>query len=319
MSKLREYISFNNIESFDNLKNDLEKMGLTFKEDDDLCLLKYDKNNLEINDLLRDCRGTIINKANNRIIAFPIKGKYTNNEFFNNVSWDNCVVEESIDGTLITLYYFNDKWQISTKGTLDAKCRWSGNRYFRDIFMEVCNDIELNFEKLKHNFTYSFVLCHPDCRNVTQYKSGDLYHISSRNIDTLHECDENIGVKKPRILKLDMHNDLGVNNYDELIQVVKTIDYHTEGYMLYSKDRKYRTKIYGLEHLRIKQLKGDNPNTFVKLLEMRNKYKAGEYQADDLEEYFTYFPEHRVKYDQIEEKLDRVSKELYDYYRLEKK
>ena len=136
MSELRDYINSNNFNSFDELRSELLNKNLDIRENDQLCLIKYDREKNNMDNLLRDCRGTIVNKSTNKILVFPLRGKHTKDEFINNVCWEDCVVEESIDGTLVTLYYFNNQWNLSTKGSLDANCYWNSKKSFRELFYE---------------------------------------------------------------------------------------------------------------------------------------------------------------------------------------
>ena len=63
MSELRDYINSNNFNSFDELRSELLNKNLDIRENDQLCLIKYDREKNNMDNLLRDCRGTIVNKS----------------------------------------------------------------------------------------------------------------------------------------------------------------------------------------------------------------------------------------------------------------
>ena len=125
-------------------------------------------------------------------------------------------------------------------------------------------------------------MCHPAIRNVTSYKGPKLYHIMSRNLEDLVEYDIDLDVEKPNIIKLDEWNKLNnINNYGELLVSLKDINWKYEGYMLFNKNRSYRVKLIGLEHIRVKELKGNYNDILFRLLEL-----------EDYDELLKYYPEY---------------------------
>ncbi len=53
---------------------------------------------------------------------------------YKNNDW---TITEAIEGTLIRIFYFNDKWIITTHRKLDAfKSKWGSEKSFGDIFKE---------------------------------------------------------------------------------------------------------------------------------------------------------------------------------------
>ena len=305
MSEIKNFIGKydTTLDLINALKNNL----LRIKENDNLILIRYNRGITNLSeDLIRQFRGLIIEKNTHNIVSFPISGGIDFEHFKNKVDWENCVIEESIDGTMIVLYYYNDQWNISTKTSLDGKCCWNSNKTFHDLFIDTSKKVGLNYEILNKRFCYTFVLCHPECRNITNYKFPDIYHISSRNMETLIEIDEEIGIKKPLLLKLNKYNKLKVKNFDELYKSLDKLNFDREGYMLYSKDRKYRVKLKSKSHKYVHELKGNYPNIIQKLLELKeNEAKL---------EFLKYFPEYIDKFNSLDENIDKLSKKIYILY-----
>ena len=55
-------------------------------------------------------------------ISTEINNSISNNtEISNNFDWSKVSVEESIDGTHLRLFYYNDKWCVST--TKNDRCK----------------------------------------------------------------------------------------------------------------------------------------------------------------------------------------------------
>jgi hypothetical protein len=319
MSLFVKYIEENNLSKFSEIKEKLTDIkGLIIKENDHLYLLKYNKKEVTEEDyntyrFLKESRSLIIEKETNTIICMSLIFKDSYENFIDNVEWKDNVIEESIDGTLINLYYYNNVWNIATRGTLDAKCYWNSEKTFQTLFMEASESV-LNYDLLKKNFCYSFVLCHPGSRNISKYSEPNITHILSRNMETLQESDEEIGIKKPYIIKILNLNKIEADSYEKLETFVDTLDYIQEGYMLYSKDRLYRTKLRSKEFIKICKLKGNEPFIIKRLLTLRN--------TDELQEFLLYFNEYSDDYKKMEQTLTNIINEIYNYYiqiKIEKK
>ena len=112
--------------------------------------------------------------------------------------------EEFVEGTLINLFYnpSNDvqSWEFSTRntvsptekrenesGVVDKKC-------FRRMFLEACVATGLKFDDLPKEYSYSFVLQHPNNTIVAPVKSIALYIVAIYYIDgtTVYEMDRSV-------------------------------------------------------------------------------------------------------------------------------
>jgi hypothetical protein len=112
--------------------------------------------------------------------------------------------EEFVEGTMVNLFYnpSNDVrgWEFSTRnvvspaekrdngsGVVDKKC-------FRRMFFEACAAVGLKFDDLPKEYSYSFVLQHPDNTIVAPVKSMALYIVAMYYIDgtTVYEMDRSV-------------------------------------------------------------------------------------------------------------------------------
>lgn len=313
MSLFKKYINDYNLVKFDDLYDKISKIeNLNIRQNDNLYLLKYNrKNNTDLKDdfknypFLKECRSIILEKNSNKIISQSLSFKDEEDIFIDKIDWNECVVEESVDGTLINLYYYNDKWNISTRGTLDANCFWNTTKTFYTLFNEAAEFQKLNYDLLNKDFCYSFVLCHPESRNITKYSNPCLVHILSRNLVNLEESDEEIGIRKPNIFKILNLNKLNLHSYDELLESLNYLDYQIEGYMLYSRDRKYRCKLRGKQHLELISIKGNEPFIEKRLIELKDEKNS---------RFLHYFPEYTEKNNKINEVFNLFTNSIYNYY-----
>ena len=306
MSLIKQYLNNQTIE-------ELSHLGLSTKYKDGLTHIRYDKSRADMsNKMIKECRGLIYDNNSKNIVSMSLNSKYTLEDFISNVKWEDCVIEESVDGTLINLFYHNDIWQVSTKCTFDGDCKWNSEQTFKELFWETASYVKLNLNLLNTRFCYSFVLCHPKCRNITLYENPKLIHISSRNMDTFIESDEDIGIEKPNIIKIDNYNTIGCVHYNELFVLLDRLDYTKEGFMLYSKNREFRTKLLGKEHLKVKNIKGTYPIIEWKLVEMRNNPVI-------LKQFLEYFPEYNDPFNGLVDTINNLGILILQYYTIIKK
>jgi len=73
-------------------------------------------------EMVNECRGLILNKNENwDIVAFPFKRFFNYGETCAGpIYWDTARVQEKVDGTLIILYYYDKKWHVATRGSINA-------------------------------------------------------------------------------------------------------------------------------------------------------------------------------------------------------
>ena len=228
MAHIKQYLSEH--KNTNTLLNDLST-HFKIVDNNHIFMLTYkttEQNNKNKTDFIRKTRGIIVDKYTHDIVSYPIDGKVSLETFTQNVEWDDIVIEESIDGTLINLYYYQDKWNVSTNSTLDGHCFWNSKKNFKELFLETFATYDCNIQHLDTRCTYSFVLCHPEARNVSLYKKPRIYHILTRNLDTYNELNLNIGIPKPKILKLDDINHIQSHNYNDLLKYCSTLHFNFE-------------------------------------------------------------------------------------------
>ena len=117
---------------------------------------------------------------------------------FENFSSDNSTkicISEYIDGTMIKIYYYNEKWRISTSKNINAKSNfWVSKKSFYQLACEVIQEqYNLTFEDFTKDFDptycYSFMIQHPDNE---LYKSDpptkhSIIPVGSVNLENLKE------------------------------------------------------------------------------------------------------------------------------------
>ena len=93
-----------------------------------LMILKYDKLNPECDlsdEVTSYCRGLVIETSNFDMVCIPPEKAYKYSELVPlNIDYSELIFEEFYDGTMINVWYYNNEWNISTRSTIDANCKW---------------------------------------------------------------------------------------------------------------------------------------------------------------------------------------------------
>ena len=127
---------------------------------------------------------------------------------------EECWVEEYVEGTMINMFYDEDKkdWELSTRSTVggnisfylqDKKDNAEVRYTFRKMFLEACNVNNLDFDILNRDYCYSFVLQHPQNRIVTLITRPQLYLVRVYKIDSETYEIETVDKKEYQYIKTD--------------------------------------------------------------------------------------------------------------------
>lgn len=291
-----------------NYKEVLNSKGVIVKYKDDLILLSYNFNvamehgiKIDFTDpVVKECRGIILNRNTFDVVCYPFSkfGNYTES-YADKIDWLSAKIQEKIDGSLMKLYYYNNKWNWSTSGMIDAKdAPVSDDKTFYDLVKSANNYTDIDFDSLDKDNTYMFELVSPLKRIVVQYNQTLLYHIGTRNNKTGKELSVDIGIRKPK-----EYNYLSL---DECVKFVEEFDDDLlhEGFVVVDKDY-HRIKIKSTNYLAMHRTI-DNHKVFTL------KRAIGIIRADCVERYKDFPIEYeylkKVEYDVV-----KLRKELYEY------
>ncbi len=186
--------------------NDLK---INVKEDGELAIFNYEILADFSNPIVQEARGIIINTSTLEVVCWPFRkfGNY-NESYADKIDWNNAVVLEKVDGSIIKLWFNKllDNWQFSTNGTIRAEnANVSGfdNLYYSQVIRNAENISSIHFDSLNKDYTYVFELVSPQTQVVVCYEKTLLYHLGTRNNLTGEELNENIGIIKPQSYQLN--------------------------------------------------------------------------------------------------------------------
>jgi len=280
---------------------------IKIKRCDDYILLKYDQIRSDMTlSIVRECRGIILDEFseyNPVCVPFFKFGNY-GESYVPEIDWDTARFVEKLDGSLVKLWYHNEKWRVSSNGEIDARNANISSALLKDsiqtdiytLFNEAWSKTKINFDELDKNYTYMFELTSPHNRIVVRYDETTIRHIGTRNINTLQECDMDIGIAKPRTFAF--------NTLENCIESAKNLGYNEEGYIVVDQHFnriKVKSPLYvALNHI------SQGVTTYSNIVEI--------IQRNEQSEFLAYFPEFHEAFDKISSGIDTFTTKQDAYF-----
>ncbi len=307
-------------ESFSFLKNDLV-VKIKFSPDDKFVMFNYSQiDSPNDNEIVKECRGLILENKTWDLKLFPMK------RFFNfgqgcaeNIDLSKAVIQEKVDGSMISLWHDGKKWNTATRGTFYGECLCNdflkdSNITFNELFFKIFDknllspirSSRLFFDK---DLTYTFEICSEYNRVVKLYKEPCLYLISGRNSIENYELDSNDLndiAKKINVLRPKNHNIVS-NSFEELLESVKALPSDDEGYVVFEETYKLfrRIKLKNPQYVLIHHSKsGLSLKNFIKMI-----------MIGESEEFLSYFPSYKKEFEIISESFNNFCEKQNNHYK----
>ena len=244
-----------------------------------------------------ESRGLILDQDQNwHVVAHPF------NRFFNqgetgaaDIDWSTARVQEKLDGSLMIVYWYAGAWQVATKGSPDAGGNVGEHSFtFAELFWRIA-DTPLTYNLIP-GWTYCFELTSQYNRIVTQQSdnTGNLTLIGVRDQD---------GAEHPVALWAhcwDVVREFDLSSAADVLAAADALDpAYQEGYVVVDQHWR-RIKIKSPRYVLIHHLK-DSLHTrgLIELV-----------QRGEDSEVFAYFPDLRVRYDQILAQMQSLGQEI---------
>lgn len=289
--------------------------SISIKKAGDLILFKYSQieSDFKLN-IVCESRGTVLKDKTFEVM------RYAFYKFFNQqeslaakLDPDSIRILEKVDGSLISIFWYDNRWVVSTSGTIDAFTAFTDSGYcfgelfhraaentknekfIKDIFNNTC-------DFLNPTYCYSFELISQYNRVVVPYKGIEIRHLSTRDMVTLKEIELDIGVKKPTTYS--------INTIEGALKVASELPWDEEGYV--AVDKYYnRVKIKSPQYVAAHHLANNGAVNEKSLLTIVRK--------NEKSEFLTMFPEYTEMYNSVESaynKFKATIKDLYEAYQI---
>ena len=315
MTSLNKYYNFlkeNNITDIELLKQFIsgDSYKLKFKEDNNLILIFNDNNSNLNDDLVKFFNGVIIEKSSLKVVCFTLEKCMEEDKVDDRLFNKDLIIQPVFEGTLIRLYYYNNKWNVSTKKMIDAfNAKWSSSKTFGEMFMEIFPNFQISLENT--NYCYSFLMGHKD-NNIIEIDNNYLIHLNT----------------------VDLINNTYINNqFNDSLQYIKSIREYSKGltsmsqealvsyitslkndaglndigYMLINENGDCQ-KFMKNKFMEIRELWGNTNNRLFRYLNLRKN-------PDNLKKYLEVFPNDKKSFLSFEHYLMNIATFILNVYR----
>lgn len=276
--------------------------NLTIKRDGKLILFKYNQINSDFNEeICCEARGLILEEGTWKVVRMAFKKFFNLGESFAaQLDWDTAVATEKIDGSIISVFFYDGKWRIATNSTIDAfKAELNGvgpYKNFGELFESVLPLSRFSeFSNILAHQCYTFELVSPYNKVVINYPETKVYLLSIRNMNTLveHPLDEvaefanRFGFTMPQFYY--MNDEAGFR------RLVENMPEGHEGIVVRDENGE-RVKIKTLLYFQMHRAKNNGVITLERIVDL--------IRANDHYEFLSYFPEYQPIFDDIKRQVD---------------
>lgn len=293
-------------------------------KDDELEVYHYINCTNDSDEDTKKCRGLVFKDDELVLQSFPYTEEYvvphdTEKIMSYKSEFEHIKFFQAIEGALIRIFYYNNKWYISTHRKLNAfKTKWSSRDSFGQLFLNALEHEYENNDYFKNKvgdnddgiFTKLVNTLDKDCQYMFIVKNtGDNCIVCEETDDNLFfvgryknnelEFTDDIGIKYPI--------ELSFNSLDEMVEYVKNVnERQTPGVMMFLPDNK-QAKVVNSEYKLLFDTRGNQSSIKYRYLQLRMN-------EDDVSRLCYLYPRHQNVFDDYENILYDKAKEIYDSY-----
>jgi hypothetical protein len=270
-----------------------EELGIKVNEYDDRVVLNYDQiNSPKHHPIVKECRGLILSKPDHKVLCRSFDRFYNYGEDPETARFDisKAVIDEKIDGSLASVYYDGNKWQVATRSMAFAEGETNSGRTFREVFIDALggdpNDV---FSQISKEMVIVCELVSPESRVVKLYEKPTVYilDIMAKDMGVFYGREISYYWDIPEGVRWKYPNSYEFETWDDCILATKKLPAMDEGYVANLDG--WRIKIKNPAYLAISNLRRNgviNEKRIILLILM-----------NDHEEYLNYFPEDQKEFD----------------------
>ena len=221
---------------------------------------------------VRICRGCIVDindPANPMFACLPfLKFGNQGQAFCPEIDWESAFVQQKVDGILIKLFYYDNKWRWVTNNGWNTNLPADGisllvSKYsesetdkctsVQELIDFSINKVDLDFDNLSKNHTYMFELISPKLRILVDNPETKLVYLGCRDMTTLKELSlAKATTLVPELKKFTMVKYFPLHTMDDTLALCKSYKGdEDEGVVICDKDFN-RVKIKCEDYIRLK-------------------------------------------------------------------
>jgi len=262
----------------EELKN---KYGIKVKHHKELPLVILNYDQLRSADkketIVRECRQLIIDTSKLQIVGRSFKRFFNlnedeteTNELMSKLSsidesqQENITFETKHDGSLIQLFWYNDRWMMATRGSfgdgsIDNTTNGPSWVHIVARWFPFLENLDMETNHLQKNTSYVFELCTEMNRVIRHYPSDSLYLLGAFEVTTGKEMsDEELNLVATRlsVLRPEVYTIASLEHAVKTIQLCSDEDEGFEGMIakFSSKNEIIRVKIKSPKYVQLHHL-----------------------------------------------------------------
>ena len=276
----------------------LEDFNLKSKDYGHKIIIKYSQITSNFtHEEVREARGLILEKDTWKIMSFAFK-KFFNSEESHaaNIDFNNALILEKCDGSMLQLYYdwIKKEWCVGTTGTAEGEGEVNNklNTNFNSLFWNTVKDkYNLDNNKLNKRYCYVFELCTPFNIVVKPHSESSATLLTIRDLDTLKE----ISFVKMAEIALELNlpfvksYDFKMNNFGDLKKKFINMPWSEEGYVVVDNNFN-RVKLKNPAYVSVHHTKG----------KMGNHHIMGVIKTNECDEFIATFKERENEIRELE-------------------
>ena len=285
------------------------QFGIKVKEypEHGIAVLNYDQiDSPKYHPIVKECRGLIIDLNVLVVVSKTFSRFYNLNENENDeFNFDEPFrAEEKADGSLISVYWFNNSWCVASRGNAFAEGTTASGLSFKEIFeTAIGTDVNSFMVDMFRNQSYTFELCSVYNKVVKLYNEPVVYLLNATELpsyetgdsQTLDYLAEDLGVKRPEVYD--------INSVEEIHESFKDIEPTDEGYVLIDVNGN-RIKVKNPTYVDLHHLKGNGEITPKRITDVVFR--------GETEEVLGYFPEYREFFEPWQEAYNTLINNIDD-------
>ena len=266
----------------------LVPLGINVREYPDRVTLNYDMIESPKHDpVVKECRALILRKGDWSVLARSFDRFYNEPEDPNRkeFDWRSALIEEKVDGSLMSVYHDGVDWQVATRSMAYAEGITPFGMTFADIFWSIrTRDL---FRMYNEDYTFVFEMVSPETRVITPYPKRGVCLLTVRNRKTGIELDTKKLDDLAIVLSARQPRSYSVTSLQDLIEMSKSLPAMEEGYVarVQTDAGWWRIKVKNPSYLAIAHLRNNGVLSIPRVVAL--------VLANDEEEYLGYFPEDR--------------------------
>lgn len=324
-----------------NFVDENKKMQKDINDDDivdtfeDLKLYHFDKCENTSSKSVKELRGNIYDFADKLVCkTFPFVSEYTKDEW-KKIERNEKNVEyfKAVEGTLVRLYIYNNKWHLSTHKKINAfDSYWGSNDSYGTMFiqalkyhfmneneekeMEVENESHIfdRFcEKLNPDHVYAFILTpNNDSRIVCEVFESPVFYVCG----VFDKDGKYLGLIDENIDKLNLYTLEKVNNFDEIDNINH---FEHPGLIMYKTNDDGSideiVKIITNDYAKLAKLRNNQSNIKYRYFELRNNQNSSLENYKMFADFLALYKNRDRDFKSFESDYLRLNELVFDEYR----